>query len=115
VIFADNKTGLENRVLHARFSRYLPCRGCFANEQCPDDLRRRAGRPGDVIVADVDGVCVVKKEKAAEVDSLAVKKFESEAAGRSRFAKGELSTDVDGNRPTRPTWYRIYREGRGLF
>jgi len=57
-------------------------------------------RPGDVIVADVDGVCVVRKEKAVEINQLALKKLKGEEANRERFRKGELSIDLDGRRET---------------
>lgn len=55
-------------------------------------------RPGDVIVADVDGVCVIRKEKAKEVNELALKKLESEEEIRQRLREGELSMDFDGGR-----------------
>jgi len=55
-------------------------------------------RPGDVIVADVDGVCVVRKEKAQEINELSLKKLKGEESNRERFRKGELSVDLDGRR-----------------
>ena len=54
--------------------------------------------PGDVIVADVDGVCVVRKEKVNEINGLALKKLEYEEQMRSRLRKGELGMDIDGGR-----------------
>lgn len=50
--------------------------------------------PGDVIVADDDGVCVVAREKAAEVAEAAKAREANEAAKRARLAAGELGLDI---------------------
>jgi 4-hydroxy-4-methyl-2-oxoglutarate aldolase len=54
--------------------------------------------PGDVIVADSDGVVVVPLKCAAHVASLAQERLEKEQTARERFRKGELSLDVFGLR-----------------
>jgi 4-hydroxy-4-methyl-2-oxoglutarate aldolase len=60
-----------------------------------------AGRevePGDVIVADDDGVVVVPSGNAAEVLEASRLREEKEEASRRRYEAGELSLDVQGMR-----------------
>jgi 4-hydroxy-4-methyl-2-oxoglutarate aldolase len=55
-------------------------------------------RPGDVIVADADGVVIVKRESAAEVARLAAERFAKEQKTRERLKAGELGVDFYGLR-----------------
>lgn len=55
--------------------------------------------PGDLVVADGDGVCVVRRGEAAAVLELALAREANEAAKRKRLAAGELSLDVFDLRP----------------
>ena len=55
--------------------------------------------PGDVIVADDDGVVVVSRLEAVDVLASSIQREENEAKSRRRYAAGELSLDMYGMRP----------------
>ncbi|HUT49696.1 MAG TPA: 4-carboxy-4-hydroxy-2-oxoadipate aldolase/oxaloacetate decarboxylase [Alphaproteobacteria bacterium] len=54
--------------------------------------------PGDVIVADDDGVVVVPRERAAEVAKASAAREAKEAETRKRLVAGELGLDIYGMR-----------------
>jgi 4-hydroxy-4-methyl-2-oxoglutarate aldolase len=56
-------------------------------------------RPGDVIVADVDGVVVIPRQTAGEVARLGRERVAKEEKTRERLRKGELGLDFYGLRP----------------
>ncbi|MFB4311592.1 4-carboxy-4-hydroxy-2-oxoadipate aldolase/oxaloacetate decarboxylase [Actinomadura sp. GTD37] len=64
----------------------------------PVTIGGRLIRPGDVIVADDDGVVRVERESAAEAVRAARAREEKEAATRAAFQKGELGLDRYGLR-----------------
>ncbi|SLN64192.1 4-hydroxy-4-methyl-2-oxoglutarate aldolase [Roseivivax jejudonensis] len=55
--------------------------------------------PGDVIVADNDGVVVVPRADAASVAEKAQARIEREETVRARYAAGELGIDINDMRP----------------
>jgi 4-hydroxy-4-methyl-2-oxoglutarate aldolase len=50
--------------------------------------------PGDIIVADADGVVVVSRQRAAETVTLGQQRIAKEAAARARLHNGELGLDL---------------------
>lgn len=54
--------------------------------------------PGDVIVADVDGVVIVPRERASEVVRLGEERLVKEEKSRQRLRNGELGLDFYGLR-----------------
>jgi len=55
-------------------------------------------KPGDVVVADDDGVVVVPRLDAAKVAAAGVEREKKEAGSRARLQKGELGLDIYGMR-----------------
>jgi 4-hydroxy-4-methyl-2-oxoglutarate aldolase len=55
--------------------------------------------PGDVVVADDDGVVVVSRDEAGDVLAASAAREEREERFRKRYAAGELSLDLSNMRP----------------
>ncbi len=55
-------------------------------------------RPGDAVIGDADGVCVVRREDAAAAADAAGARIDKEEAKRARLKAGELGLDMDGLR-----------------
>jgi len=56
-------------------------------------------KPGDLIVADDDGVVIVPKNDATEVYDKVQQRLDNEEAKRKRLASGELGLDIYNMRP----------------
>jgi 4-hydroxy-4-methyl-2-oxoglutarate aldolase len=52
--------------------------------------------PGDLIVADDDGVVVVRRDEAADVVQKSIDREEKEAKSRKRYIAGEMGLDMYG-------------------
>lgn len=64
------------------------------NVQTPITIADAYVRPGDVIVADIDGVVVVRREDAAAVLEKGLAREANEIAKRERLRSGELGLDI---------------------
>jgi 4-hydroxy-4-methyl-2-oxoglutarate aldolase len=84
------------------WSRYVSARGTvketLGDINVPITCAGQHVEPGDVVVADDDGVVVVPRAQAAEVLAASRAREEREAASRERYAAGELSLDVQDMR-----------------
>jgi len=66
--------------------------------------------PGDVVVADDDGVCVVPRRDAAQVAERCAARESKEAAVRERLRRGELGLDVYAMRARLAERGLVYRD-----
>jgi 4-hydroxy-4-methyl-2-oxoglutarate aldolase len=64
----------------------------------PIAIAGRHVEPGDIVVADDDGVVIVRRADAARVLDACRAREEKEAASRRRYAAGEISLDVSNMR-----------------
>ncbi|APO79555.1 multifunctional 4-carboxy-4-hydroxy-2-oxoadipate aldolase/oxaloacetate decarboxylase protein (plasmid) [Rhizobium etli 8C-3] len=71
----------------------------LANVQVPMVCAGAYIEPGDVIVADDDGVCIVKRGEAAQVLEKALKRQRMEDDKRGLYESGKLSLDINNMRP----------------
>jgi 4-hydroxy-4-methyl-2-oxoglutarate aldolase len=55
-------------------------------------------RPGDIVIGDIDGVCIVAREHAAEVVAASQARIAKEEKAREKLRAGELGLDFYGLR-----------------
>jgi 4-hydroxy-4-methyl-2-oxoglutarate aldolase len=74
-------------------------KGTLGDVNVPIAIAGRIVTPGDVIVADDDGVVVVPRIRAADVLAASQAREEKEAKARARYLAGEIALDVNDMRP----------------
>ncbi len=55
--------------------------------------------PGDLVLADDDGIVIVRRDEASQVLEKSKQREQREAEVRTRYAKGELGMDINNMRP----------------
>ena len=85
----------------------------IANVQTPINMAGQFVRPGDVIVADIDGVCLVRREDAESVLAKALEREANEAGKRKRLATGELGLDIYNMREKLAAKGLVYEDYQG--
>lgn len=74
-------------------------KGTIGDVNVPISIAGRIVNPGDVIVADDDGVVAVPRLRAADALAASKAREEKEAKARARYQAGEIALDVNNMRP----------------
>jgi 4-hydroxy-4-methyl-2-oxoglutarate aldolase len=85
------------------WARWVRVRGAVKADHGRLDVPVTVGgaviRPGDVVVLDADGACVVAAERVEEVTAASLAREQQERVKREKLQAGALSYDLDGLRP----------------
>jgi len=91
-------TGMQFPVWSKAISAQGTVKATAGSVNVPITCAGAVVHPGDVIIGDVDGVVVVKRESAAEVAHLGAERVAREQKTRERLKAGELGLDFYGLR-----------------
>jgi len=96
------------------WSRYICAQGTvketLGSVNVPIVCAGQSVKPGDIIVADDDGVVVVRRQELATVVAESTQREAKEADARRRYANGELGLDVNNMRPRLTERGLVYKD-----
>ena len=96
------------------WSRYICAQGTvketLGSVNVPIVCAGQSVKPGDIIVADDDGVVVVRRQELATVVAESTQREAKEADARRRYANGELGLDVNKMRPRLTERGLVYKD-----
>jgi 4-hydroxy-4-methyl-2-oxoglutarate aldolase len=105
-------TEMQFPVWSRHVSALGPLRASLGDINLPLTCAGAAVSPGDLVVADDDGVCVVARAEASDVLEKCRAREQKEAGVRARLAAGELGLDIYGMRDALAAKGLVYRDAK---